>query len=275
MYSWAVRSLLRNPVSAPAGGMMMISPWAFRSMRSSGFLAQNSKYSASSIGRSARISKVARVATSGRTTCILLGYAFGEVLESPSFARIGQAGRPVLLAPCRGTGVDDGDQAVVQVGNGWAAGMGEQLAVQGGDEFLDLRLHFAHLLAHVEDDLHAGEVDAEIAGEVKDDLQAFQIVSGIEAGIAFAAGRLQQALALVEAERLRVDFVLLRHHGDHVCRLGFHLCHFRSSSTFRRVGPRGEAWPIRAGVRGCARRAGRVRRWRLRRSGRRAGWCAG
>src|ERR1035438_7105001 len=43
--SWTVRSLVRNPVSAPAGGMMMISPWAFRSMRSAGFFAQDSKNS--------------------------------------------------------------------------------------------------------------------------------------------------------------------------------------------------------------------------------------
>src|ERR1022692_3580995 len=139
MYSWAVRSLLRNPVSAPAGGMMMISPWAFRSMRSSGFLAQNSKYSASSIGRSARISKVARVSTSGRTTCILLGYAFAE-----------EAG--ALLAARRGAGIDDGDQAVARVGSGRAARVGEQFAVQGGD-----------------------------------DLQAFQVFRGIEARVAFAA----------------------------------------------------------------------------------------
>ena len=115
-----------------------------------------------------------------------------------------------LLAAGGRAGVDYGDQAVARVGSGRASVVGGQFAIQGGDELLDLRLHVAHLFAHVQDDLDAGEIDAEIAGEVKDHLQAFQVLGGVEARVAFAARRLEQALALVEAERLRMDLILLR-----------------------------------------------------------------
>src|SRR5450759_5557673 len=94
-----------------------------------------------------------------------------------------------LLPPHRGAGVDHGNKAVVRVRCGRASGVGEQFAVQRGHELLDLQLHSAHLFAHVEDDLHAGEIDAEIACEVKDHLQAFQILRGTKAGVAFAARR--------------------------------------------------------------------------------------
>jgi len=42
-------------------------------------------------------------------------------------------------------------------------------------EFLDLRLHLVHLLAHVEDDLDARQIHAQIAREVQNDFEPLQV----------------------------------------------------------------------------------------------------
>ncbi len=76
---------------------------------------------------------------------------------------------------------------------------------------LDLALHFGHLLAHVQDDLDTGQVYAHIAREFQDHFQPLQVVVSIKPRVALAARRLQQPFALVKAQRLRVDTVLLRH----------------------------------------------------------------
>ena len=47
-------------------------------------------------------------------------------------------------------------------------------------------------------------------------LEALEVFIGIEAGVALGARRLEQALALVEAEGLGVNFVHLGHRRDHV-----------------------------------------------------------
>src|SRR6185369_1190143 len=83
-------------------------------------------------------------------------------------------------------------------------------------ELVDLRLHLLHLAAHVQDDLDAGEVDAEIAREVQDHLELAEVVLGVEARVAVGARRLEEPLALVEAKGLGVDAVGLGHHADHV-----------------------------------------------------------
>ena len=44
--------------------------------------------------------------------------------------------------------------------------------IQRGDELLDLPLHLRHLLAHVEDDLDAGQIDAQIARQMQNRLPA-------------------------------------------------------------------------------------------------------
>ena len=77
------------------------------------------------------------------------------------------------------------------------------------DELLDLVLDGRHPLAHVEDNLDARQVHAEVPGKLENHLQALDVLLGVEAGIAFAARGLQQPLALVEPKSLRVDLVLL------------------------------------------------------------------
>ena len=87
-------------------------------------------------------------------------------------------------------------------------------------------------LAHVQDDLDAGEVDAEIAGEREDRLEPLEILVRVESRVAFRARRLEQPLALVEPQRLRVDVVALRHHADHVVGLAASL-HSHGGHPFR------------------------------------------
>ena len=94
----------------------------------------------------------------------------------------------ILLAPAGGNeGVDHGNQPgpVAVAGLGIAAP--RQFAVQGGDELLDLVLHLAHLLPHVQDDLHTRQVHAEIARQVQDDFQPLDILRGVEARVALAS----------------------------------------------------------------------------------------
>jgi hypothetical protein len=67
-------------------------------------------------------------------------------------------------------------------------------------ELVDLALHLFHLATHVEDDLDAGEIDAEIARQRQDGLELFEILFRVEAGVAFGARRLEQAFALVQPQ---------------------------------------------------------------------------
>src|SRR5205085_6595338 len=94
-----------------------------------------------------------------------------------------------------------------------------ELALDVVHELVDLTLHRLDLASHVENDFDAGEVDAEIARQREDGFELFEIFFRIEARVAFGARRLEQPLALVEAQRLRMDVVLLRHRADHVIRL--------------------------------------------------------
>src|SRR5215469_9088761 len=170
--------------------------------------------------------------------------------------------------------VNNRDQAIAVVGRSGARRAGDQFAIQGGDELLNLQLHLAHLLAHVENDLDAREVHAQVAREVQDHFQAFEIVVRVEPRVALAARRLEQAFALVEAERLRMDGVLLGNRGNHVSSARFRSCHtrpLRLSTKSRRAGLRGAIWRSRAAARGCARRADRALPQPLRLSDLRAG----
>jgi len=69
-------------------------------------------------------------------------------------------------------------------------------------EFLDLALHFFHALAHLKDDRHTADVHAQIAGQRENEFQPLQIFVSVEAGVALGAGRLEQALAFVQAQGL-------------------------------------------------------------------------
>ena len=94
-----------------------------------------------------------------------------------------------------------------------------ELAFDVIHELVDLALHLLDLPPHVQDDLDAGEVHAEVARQREDRFELLQVLFGVEARVAVGARRLEQSFALVEAERLRVDVVLLRHRADHVVRL--------------------------------------------------------
>ncbi len=61
----------------------------------------------------------------------------------------------------------------------------------------------------------------EIARQVEDELEALQVLIRVETRVAFCARGLQQAFALVEAQRLRMNLIHLGHRRDHVCAFGF------------------------------------------------------
>ena len=50
-----------------------------------------------------------------------------------------------------------------------------ELGIQAADELLDLPLHLAHLFAHIENDLDARQVHAQIARKMQDHLQPLEI----------------------------------------------------------------------------------------------------
>ena len=93
-----------------------------------------------------------------------------------------------------------------------------KLPVQSTDKAFHLGLHRLHLFTHVEDDLDAGQVHAEVPREMQDYLEPLQVIFGVEPCVAFAAGRSKKPLPFVEPQCLRVDLVLLGHGRDHVSR---------------------------------------------------------
>src|SRR6266849_3570565 len=109
----------------------------------------------------------------------------------------------------------------------------DHLALHVFHEVVDLMLHQLDLAAHVEDDLHAREIDAEVAGQRENRFELFEILFRVEPRIALRPRGLQQAFAFVQAQRLRVDVVFLRHRADHVERLArlLHLLNSRRTSS--------------------------------------------
>ena len=121
-------------------------------------------------------------------------------------------------------GDDDGAAHGDHGGAGLAGGVlhaGEHFGADVVDEVLHLVVHGFHALTHLENDGDAGDVDAEVAGEVEDELEALEVFVGIEAGVAFGAGGFEEAFALVEAEGLWVDVVHLGYGRNHVGTFGF------------------------------------------------------
>src|SRR5687767_4818643 len=91
------------------------------------------------------------------------------------------------------------------------------------EESLELALHGIHFFAHVENDLDTCEVNAKVAGQREDELETFQIGIFIKARITDRPGRLQQSLAFIQTQRLRMDVVKLRDSADRVSfDLSFH-----------------------------------------------------
>ena len=148
--------------------------------------------------------------------------------------------------------------------SGRASGPGALLTMRGGQallpvaeaahhflldvahELVHLVLHLGHALAQVEDDLDAREVDAELAREREDRLEAFEIFIRVEAGVAIGARRTQQALALVETQRLRMDVVALGDRADHVQRLAWATGGHRSAFRLHRRDRAGQVRGSRA-----------------------------
>src|SRR5215472_99411 len=132
----------------------------------------------------------------------------------------------MLLAPGRRrSGSANGNEgALARIGVS-LAGPKSDFLVYKADKLLHLPVHLFHALAHLQNDRDSGNVHAQIAGQVQDELQPLQVVFGIEARIAFGSGRFKQTLALVETQRLRVNAVHLRHCRDHESAFGLTFGH--------------------------------------------------
>src|SRR5947207_13609809 len=93
------------------------------------------------------------------------------------------------------------------------------------EEAFEFALHGVHFLTHVEDDFHAGEINAEVSGEGEDDFEPLEIAVRVKTRVALGPRRFQQSFALIKPQRLRMDLELFRHGTD---RKGFGaLIHFR------------------------------------------------
>ena len=92
----------------------------------------------------------------------------------------------------------------------------EELPADEIEERVDLGLDLLHPAPHVEDDLDARQVHAEVPDEVQDDLEPLQVLVRIHPGVPLAPRRFEEAFPLVEAERLRMDVVHLRDAADMV-----------------------------------------------------------
>src|SRR5262245_43215314 len=132
--------------------------------------------------------------------------------------------------------VEHRNQAVAS-GLRCALGARRQLAIQRRDELLNLTLHLAHLFAHVENNLHAREIHAEIAREMQNHLEPLDVLGRVKPRVAFAARRLEQAFTLVQTQRLRMNLVLLGDRRDHVGGFGFRLAH----QTLLQISARGSS----------------------------------
>src|SRR5208282_3604639 len=109
------------------------------------------------------------------------------------------AGGREKLRFARGSGSRGRDSFADGYDGGSGAGRGllkarEHLGTHVFDEGLHLAVHLFHALAHLQDDGDAGDVDAEVAGEVENELEPLQIFIGVEAGVALGARRLEQTL---------------------------------------------------------------------------------
>ena len=83
-------------------------------------------------------------------------------------------------------------------------------------ESFKLMLHRIHLLAHVQDDFHSGKIHTKIASERQNHFKPFKIRISVKPRVPFGARRLQQPFPFVKAQRLRMQFELLRDGADGV-----------------------------------------------------------
>jgi hypothetical protein len=85
------------------------------------------------------------------------------------------------------------------------------------EEALKLMLHRIHLFTHVQNDFHTREIYTKITRQGENQLQPRQIGVSVKTRVAFGPRRLQQSLAFVKAQRLRMDTILIRYRADCVC----------------------------------------------------------
>src|SRR5947207_473489 len=91
------------------------------------------------------------------------------------------------------------------------------VALQIIEEAFEFPLHRVHLLAHVENDFYAREIHAKIARQRKNEFEPFEIRISVETRVALRPRRLEQSLAFIEAQRLRMKFELFRDGADREC----------------------------------------------------------
>src|SRR5690606_34703706 len=95
-----------------------------------------------------------------------------------------------------------------------------ELRLQVGDAALHAGLQLVEALPQADDLLDPGQVDAQLLGEATDLAQLLDVALRVEARLAGAAAGLDEALALVEPERLGAHVDELGGHADDVERLG-------------------------------------------------------
>src|SRR5260370_27476845 len=83
-------------------------------------------------------------------------------------------------------------------------------------EPLHLPVHLLHSLPHLQHNCNPGNVHSQIARQVQNKLQPFQIFIGIKTCIPFTPRGSQQAFSLIQAQRLRMNLIHLRHRRNHV-----------------------------------------------------------
>src|SRR6202034_2754624 len=159
--------------------------------------------------------------------------ATGQTQLSNSLPHPSLLYRPLPLNPRRQrTDLNHRHQGIAAVGPPVRRGALRKLLIEGLHKALNLLLHRFHLLAHVQDDLHARQVHPQLARQLQNHFQPLQILIRIEPRVPFAARWRQQSFALIQPQRLRMNRILLRNRRNHVCRFILALCHRRSPAAY-------------------------------------------
>src|SRR5712691_5699413 len=83
-------------------------------------------------------------------------------------------------------------------------------------EPLHLPVHLLHSLPHLQHNCNPRNIHPQIPRQVQNKLQPFQIFIGIKTCIPFTPRGPQQTLPLIQAQRLRMNLIHLRHRRNHV-----------------------------------------------------------
>src|SRR5215207_479176 len=102
-----------------------------------------------------------------------------------------------------------------------------QLALQA----IDARVRLLQLVLEAEHELDAREVETEVGRELLDQLEPLDVEVGVEACVAGGPLRIDEALLLVDAKRLRVHADDVGGDADHVARAVVHQLTLRNSSS--------------------------------------------